>query len=442
VRGPIGARGASARTALALWSLTCCLALLTHYFAVFIVIAELGAMLWVLRADRTHLRSVLLATIPVVVVGLALVPLAHAQEADGRTSWIAAAPIASRFGEVLREVFSANTSLISSNSAGPGGVWAALGIAGVAIGLAAAVVTRGARQNAPRAARQNARRARQNATAGRLAAIGIAAIAIPLVLSFTALDYFKDRNLIAAWAPLVGAFAAGIALARPRLGLPALALILAAGIAVDVRVQTTPSLQRTNWREIARIIASPRVPQAVFVDPAYDEAALAYYGQRLAAMPVGARVRGVTTIGTGDHIDQSLPPGYTATLRRTVSGLTVLRLRTTKALTMTRAAIARAGRQIFLELTPAGNRWIATYLADAVAWTRALAKLGPDLKARTTLAHAPQQAAELGRPPEGVPPSLATRLRTAATRAAAAAHDPTPANRAALRRALAPAPSG
>jgi hypothetical protein len=179
----------------------------------------------------------------------------------------------------------------------------------------------------------------------------------------------------------------------------------------------------------------------VFIDPADDEAALAYYGQRLAPMPVGARVRGVTTIGTADRVDQPAPPGSTATLRRTVSGLTVLRLRTSKAVTMTPAAIARAGQPIFLQLTPAGNRWIATYLADAVTWTRAVARLGPDPNARTTLAHAPKQAAALGPPPEGVPPSLATRLRTAAARAAAAAQDPTPANLAALRRALAPVPS-
>jgi mannosyltransferase len=407
---------------LAAWSVTCCLILLTHYFAVFIVVSELGTMLWLLRDRR---REVLVALVPVIVTGLALVPLAHAQEADGRTAWIAGSAIAGRLGDLLRELVSANTSLISSNSASPSSVWAVLGTAGVVLAAAVGVASPAVRRSA---------------TMRVVAVIGGAAIAIPLVLSFTPLDYFQDRNLIAAWVPFVAALGGCVALARVRrVAAAALALVVVAGVAVDVEVQRDPGLQRTNWRGAAQLMGAPTVPQAVIVNPSFEEAALAYYGRSLEPMPVGARISAITVVGAGVPLSQPAPPGFAPTLRRRVGALTVLRFRGAHPLTMTRAVIARAHAPVYLELDQATQRWIAAYLADVKSWGQALASLGRSPTAQATLAAAPAATARLAQLPSGLPTAhdLFARLEAAARLAAATAANQTPANRAALQRALA-----
>ncbi|HEY5194787.1 MAG TPA: glycosyltransferase family 39 protein, partial [Solirubrobacteraceae bacterium] len=77
---------------LAEFALTASLALLTHYFAVFLVIPM---VLWLAWSARRHLQRVLLAIALPALVGLALIPLILAQGGHG-TQWIGEWPLAAR----------------------------------------------------------------------------------------------------------------------------------------------------------------------------------------------------------------------------------------------------------------------------------------------------------------------------------------------------------
>ncbi|HEX2085223.1 MAG TPA: glycosyltransferase family 39 protein, partial [Solirubrobacteraceae bacterium] len=256
---------------LALWAAASTLLLLTHYFGVFLVLAEAALLLARLPRART---PVLVACAPWLLAGLALVPLARAQEEDGRTSWIADEPLGDRVGDVLRELGTANTSLVSSSSAPPGGAYwvlAALGLAGAAV-LAV--------------------RARRG---GSLALVGAAALVLPLLLAVTPLDFFKDRNLIAAWPVL--AIALGAALARGRTAVAAAAAVALAGVAVCVAVATDAGLQRADWESAIERIGPGDAPRAVLVQPAYAHAPLDVYGPPLVAPSPGVGVRELVVVG-------------------------------------------------------------------------------------------------------------------------------------------------
>jgi uncharacterized membrane protein len=70
------------RRDLALWALFSSLAVLTHYFAAFLVGAEALWLLWIMRERAVAAAGAL------AVVGLALVPLAISQRGEGHTAFI------------------------------------------------------------------------------------------------------------------------------------------------------------------------------------------------------------------------------------------------------------------------------------------------------------------------------------------------------------------
>jgi len=90
------ARERPAPLALALWTFTCCCALLTHYYAILLIIPEAA---WLLYEHR-YRRVVYAALSPIALIGLALLPLIHAQDANHMNDWIGRSP----FGERLRQV--------------------------------------------------------------------------------------------------------------------------------------------------------------------------------------------------------------------------------------------------------------------------------------------------------------------------------------------------
>jgi mannosyltransferase len=410
------------RRSLAAWSVVCCLVLLAHYFGVFIVVSELCALLWLLRGRRRH---VALAFVPVMVVGLALLPLAHAQEGAGRTAWIGVLPIGGRVGHVLRELVSANASLIDTNAGLPGGHWGTLGTVGVLLGLLLVLATP---------------RARANHGVRVAAMVGGLAIAVPLALAATPFDYFYDRNLIAAWIPVAIAFGGALTLAKPRLlAFASLAAVVAAGIGVTAKVELTPALQRTNWRAVSRLLGPPGVAREVVVNPAYNAAAVEFYGQNLEAIPAGARIQELDLIVVGGLLHLAAPPGFVATLRRSVSGVIVLRFRALRPVTVTQAAIASAGQPLLFELSRTGTRWIKRFDADLATWTDALSNVSESRSARAVLAAAPVAVNALVVVPPEIPTTAAhllSRLRRAANLAAAVAAHPQSGTESALRQAL------
>ncbi len=82
---------------LALWAAMSSLAVLAHYFAAFLFISEALVLL-----GRIGWRRVLGADGAVVLVGLALSPLAISQRADGKTNWIEGLSLSGRIGESVK----------------------------------------------------------------------------------------------------------------------------------------------------------------------------------------------------------------------------------------------------------------------------------------------------------------------------------------------------
>src|SRR5207237_535940 len=81
-------------------------------------------------------RVLLLTAGGIVLVGLALLPLAHRQEADGRTSWVTGIPIGDRIEGIAREVFSAGTAVLASATRAPPGQWGGFAPERVCAGVA------------------------------------------------------------------------------------------------------------------------------------------------------------------------------------------------------------------------------------------------------------------------------------------------------------------
>jgi 4-amino-4-deoxy-L-arabinose transferase-like glycosyltransferase len=328
---------------LAAWAAVSSLAILTHYAAAFLILAEAAWLFWELPRMR---RAVVAAIGTVGLVGLVLLPLA-VHQADGRTDWVGSIPLADRLWDVLRELGSGNTFLISSGWAAPGGAWAILGFAGVVAG-GILVVTLGPG------------RARRGAACS--AAVGAAALAIPLLLSPTRFDTFLDRNLIGAWFPLAVALAVGIgATTRRVVGVMALALLLLASIGVTLMVPRHAHLQRTDWRDAAAALGTPRVARAVVVKPGYlagpagNGSVLAVYGHTLRAMPDGARVREVVVVHGPDPEPKGPappgPPGFTLVEERHLQDVAFLRYRAARPhpLGYSAALLARSDARVLLE---------------------------------------------------------------------------------------------
>jgi hypothetical protein len=217
---------------LAWWSGMSALALLTHYFAVFMFLPEAGVLL-----RRLGWRRIWLAVAPVVLVGTALIPLALRQRNGGQSDWIQSTSLLSRFAQAPKQFLVGLYSPMEILTAALAGL------------LAAAAVLILMRKGSPRERR----------LARDVAVVAVGALAIPLVLALTRIeDVFKGRNVMAAWPPWAVLVAIGLGGARAgRAGAVLGTCLCALSLAVIVGVDTNPEYQRADWRGVARSLASP-----------------------------------------------------------------------------------------------------------------------------------------------------------------------------------------
>lgn len=206
------------------------LALLTHYFALFIVLPEI---VWLLVSRGTR-RTAIVPAVVTAGVGLALVPLALAQ--SGNVSWVAEVPRLRRVIEVAQGFL-----------VGPQPPWEVpvTVLAGLVFLVAVALlVFRGSERE---------QRAVQPA-----AIVGGAAVLVPMVLAFGGLDYVLARNLIVAWVPLALVVAGGLAARHAGVAGPTVTLIaVALGVGVVVSTASTPKFGAEDWRGAARALGPP-----------------------------------------------------------------------------------------------------------------------------------------------------------------------------------------
>jgi mannosyltransferase len=250
----------------ALWAGASILALVTHYFAVFVFIPQA-----IIIARRVGLRRVLAAIGAVVLVGIALLPLAVSQHGNGRKSeWIEESSLPSRAAETAK--------LFLVGVYGPLEIATAV-IAGLLAAGALVLVVRRTDERARDAARD-------------IAIVGAVALGLPLVAAAAhVLDVFDGRNVIAAWIPWALLLAIGLAAARARrvgallgTGMCVLSLVV---IAVT---NGTSGYQRDDWRGVARALGVPPSPDRVIVAERYSSMPLSIYLPGTAAATGSAAV--------------------------------------------------------------------------------------------------------------------------------------------------------
>jgi uncharacterized membrane protein len=326
----VWARGVSPLP-IGVWATAAALGIATHYFIVFVVVPEALWLLWLAWSRRSGLRIVTAGLGAVAASGLALIPLARAQQ--GNPGWIAARPLGRRTLEVVSEFLAGPQPAVAI-------VAAPLSLVCIA---ALAILAR----RAPR---------HEWSTAAVLASVGAAAVLVPLALALGGVDFFLARNVIFAWPALAIALAAGLGSTRGgRLGAAALATALALNIAVVVATAGQPKYGREDWRAVAANLGPANVARAFVVSPLEGAKAFEYYRLAAHAFARGvAKVREVDVVGlaTSRHGvgDNPVPPraatpprlpGFRLALSERRTYYTIYRLRATRLETVTAAQLGR-----------------------------------------------------------------------------------------------------
>ena len=300
------------RSRMALFVLSAALAMLSHYFAVFLVG---GMLLWLLRAPGERRRLAIWATAALVLAGLALLPLVIAQGGHG-TQWIGRWSLSSRL-QAIPQYY------LTGYSGAPLGHGVELlvalpVIAGLVIGVRALMGATPA---------ESAREREGLVVMLWLAAAGVL---VPLALALLGADYLAPRNLLAAMLPVSAVIA--ILVGSPRTGRAGAlvgGLIVLASLAITIDVNFSPRLQRGNWRSLAHAIGRASATRAV-TTVQLGETPLQYYLPGLRSLRRGTKVLVDEVDETGYaplRRDATRPParGFVLASREDRDGLILLR---------------------------------------------------------------------------------------------------------------------
>jgi mannosyltransferase len=216
-------------------------------------------------------RATLLACGAVVLVGLALLPLAFAQGGHG-AQWIGEWALTSRL-EAIPQYY------LTGYSGSPLGhgieLLVALPIlAGIGYGLWSVLEPREER--------------------GALIALVIAAcgVLLPILLVAFGLDYLAPRNLVAAMIPVSSLIAVVVTARRAgRVGAAFAALIAVAGLAIAIDINLSPRLQRGDWRGVAKVLRTNPAGERVITTVELGAAPLEYYLPPLHNLAEGTTVK-------------------------------------------------------------------------------------------------------------------------------------------------------
>ncbi len=281
------------RRNLALWALASALAICSHYFAAFVVGAQ---GLWLVLRGWPR-RAPMVALGATAAVGLALIPLAIAQEGTGRSNLFTDNPLIRRAAETV-------FGYLASQEPGPFAGNSDIRLfrySVVAIGLALAATA------LVLLVRRATRREREGGLT--VAGVGLAAIAVPFLLAAVGLDFIDPRNLIGSLVPFLVAAGVGFGCAAAgRLGIAGAVASVVLFAVVLVAIYESAQLQRPDWRGAAAAMGPPSGPR-VLVVAKNGNAPIAYYRDaREFRAPYfsGERVDEIDVLGKLDAIS---PPG-------------------------------------------------------------------------------------------------------------------------------------
>jgi mannosyltransferase len=238
------------------WGFFSGLAMATHYFALFPVVAEIA---WMLRRRG---RSALTRLGVIAAFGLLLAPLAIHQMLQGHAEWIGGHSLGHRLWEVGVVFTVGEVGDIIARPERP-----ALALVPVALIVALLVLL---------AARGDRREWRAG---GRVLAIVAATVAIPVVLALLVpdKDYVLARNLLPALVPLLVAAGVATTLSNARrAGVVLGTALFVYSLGFCVAASFSPSLQRPDWEAVAARLSEPEAPRAM-VSWTLGHASLRYY---------------------------------------------------------------------------------------------------------------------------------------------------------------------
>jgi hypothetical protein len=248
------ARTNPSRRVLAGWVLASAAALATHYYAVLAIAPQ---AVWLLLAQRRR-RDAQIAVAAVGLCGLALVPLALSQNSTGNAGWIAKIALGPRLGQIIPH-------FVIGTGAPAYDVLEPIAAGAVLLGLAL-LLTRADRE--------------ERAVAFRVAGLVLGGLVLILLFVAAGTDDLITRNLIALWVPALIVVAAGFAGARAGVvGILAAFALCATGLAAAIGVASDRSLQRPDWRGVARVLgpAAPAGGRAILVQHYRDLLPLSLY---------------------------------------------------------------------------------------------------------------------------------------------------------------------
>jgi mannosyltransferase len=259
---------------LVLWALFSSCALLVHNFGVFLVLPE---ALWLL-ASWPRSRGVWLAAGSVALTGLAIAPVVLIQQQENGLNWVPAIPLWQRLTEVPGQF----TAGVDS----PHHVIVAALVLALVVPPVAWALWRGG--------------GRYRSGAVVAGSVGLAVVAVPLVLAAAGSDYLVTRNVIVAWLPLAAVAAGGLASLRPRLaGLLLLGGVCALSAVVTAWVAAEPRYQRPDWRQLAGQLGRPDRTRLVVLAGGYHALPMLIYLRGAEPVPQNSvRIRELDVVGT------------------------------------------------------------------------------------------------------------------------------------------------
>jgi mannosyltransferase len=254
----VRARRRPSRRNLAWWGVWSSLALMTHFFAGFLVGPEALWLLWTARSRAAGAAVGVVALVQVAMLPFALVDTGHG------AGWIAQTPQHIRVSQAVAEW--GVSILYRRTTIGEGLLGGAALL--VLVGLLLAF--------------GGDRRTRRGAAVA--AAIAGFVWVAPLVLGMLHRgdDYFLSRNVIPAVVPLAVLLGAACVVPRLRLVGAALAVALVAMFSyATIRVQTHGYLQRPDWRSVAHALGPTTVPRAIIAANGFTADPLKVYLPRV-----------------------------------------------------------------------------------------------------------------------------------------------------------------
>ncbi len=238
------------------WGIFSFLALATHYFAVFPLVAEV--ILLARRRGRAIFSGLWIVGLAVVL----LAPLAIHQMSYGHAEWIGKFSLGHRVGEAAITFMVGETGDIIGRAERIGPALLPLALVAAAFAI---LLARGSRA--------------ERRTALVSLAVAGTTVGIPLLLAILSAgkDFVLARNLLPALVPLLVAVALALSAERARrLGAAVAVVLVAYSLAFCVWVSADPDLQRPDWRAVADRLGEPEGPRAT-VTWVLGEAPLRFY---------------------------------------------------------------------------------------------------------------------------------------------------------------------